>query len=150
MSFSFRLVLFLLLLVWCSGIYIEWSFPLDEKIAAIVPFLKKTYSLVCHQQKMKLISFSGLETLVCSRCAGIYLGSLLTSLIILFRLPVNNLRIKMLIAAASPMFIDIILSSMKIYHYSKTIAFLTGFLLGSVGFLYLYAGLNQLMKEFKN
>ena len=47
------------------------------------------------------------------------------------------------------MFVDVILYSTGIYTYSKTIAFSTGILLGSVGFLYIHEGILNLIKEKK-
>ena len=57
---------------------------------------------------------------------------------------------KILYVAAVPMIADVLLYSLKIYRYSKPAAFLTGLLLGSAGFLYLYAGLKNLILEMKN
>jgi hypothetical protein len=45
---------------------------------------------------------------------------------------------------------DVILYSLNIYHYSKLMAFSSGFLLGSVGFIYLYEGLNNLIRELNS
>jgi len=48
------------------------------------------------------------------------------------------------------MLLDITAYSTGIYHYSKLIAFITGFLLGSAAFSYFYNGLIQLFIEIKN
>lgn len=149
MRIQYRLILFIILLLWSGGIFLEWFLKFDDNLLLGLPFLQKTYALVCHQQKTKLILFDHGETLTCARCIGIYLGLLFTSVIVLFRSPKAILHIKFLFVAATPIFIDVILYSFNIYHYSKMIAFITGFLLGSVGFLYLYAGLNNLIREMK-
>lgn len=149
MKRSYSLVLFFLLLFWCLGIFSEWLIKIDEHFVFALPFLQKTYSLVCHQEKNKLLFFDGVGTLVCARCTGIYLGLLVSSLLVLFKLPKIKFRINILLAATLPMIIDVLLGSLKIYTYSKLLAFSTGLFLGSIGFFYLYAGLNNLILELK-
>ncbi|MCX6174296.1 MAG: DUF2085 domain-containing protein [Ignavibacteriales bacterium] len=149
MKRSYSLILFFLFLIWFLGIFIEWFIKIDEHFVFALPYLQKTYSLVCHQEKNKLLLFDGIETLTCARCTGIYLGLLLSSLLVLFKLPKRKLHIKILLVAAAPMIADVLLTSLNIYAYSKLIAFFTGLLLGSFGFFYLYAGLNNLILELK-
>ena len=105
------------------------------------------YSHVCHQNPEKTISINGHSLLVCSRCAGIYIGSLVSALILLVVpfIKVNN--IKYLIFASLPMFIDVILYSIGVYTYSKTIALFSGFLFGIAGIIYIYKGLQILLAE---
>ncbi|MFA5806602.1 MAG: DUF2085 domain-containing protein [Melioribacteraceae bacterium] len=150
MRLQYRLIIFIILLIWCAGIFLEWFLNFEDHLLLGLPFLQKTYSLVCHQEKAKLLFFDHGETLTCARCTGIYLGLLFTSIIVLFSIPKKELHIKFLFIAAAPMISDVILYSLNIYHYSKMIALTTGFLLGSVGFLYLYAGLNNLIRELKS
>jgi uncharacterized membrane protein len=135
--------------VWCIGFFFEWLIPLNEKLLALLPFLHQTYSLICHQQKVKLITFHGFESLVCSRCAGIYIGLFAGSLLAIFRLPQKNPNIKVLSVCILIMLLDIAAYSIGIYHYSKLIAFITGFLLGSIAFSYFYNGVIQLFTEIK-
>ena len=150
MRFQYRLVLFFVLLLWFSGIFVEWLISIDNHFLFALPFLQKTYSLVCHQEKAKLLLFNNGETLTFARCTGIYLGLLLVSFVFLFKDFKKKFPVKFLLYASIPMFADVILYSMNAYHYSKLIAFSTGLLLGSVGFLYLYNGLNNLILEMKN
>lgn len=150
MKRSYSLILFFLFLIWFLGIFIEWFTKIDEHFVFALPYLQKTYSLVCHQEKNKLLLFGGIETLTCARCTGIYLGLLLSSLLVLFKLPEGKPHIKILLVAAAPMIADVLLTSLNIYAYSKLIAFFTGLLLGSIGFFYLYAGLNKLILELKS
>lgn len=149
MKRSYSLILFFLFLIWFLGIFIEWFIKIDQHFVFALPYLQKTYSLVCHQEKNKLLLFDGIETLTCARCTGIYLGLLVSSLLVLFRLPKWKLHINILLIAAAPMIADVLLTSLNIYAYSKLIAFFTGLLLGSFGFFYLYAGLNNLILELK-
>jgi len=149
MKRSHCLIIFFLLLIWTLGIFIEWFTKIDEHFILVLPYLQKTYSLVCHQEKNKLFLFYGAETLTCARCTGIYLGLLLSSFFVLIKLPKWKLHVNILLIAAVPMISDVLLTSLNIYAYSKLIAFSTGLLLGSTGFFYLYAGLNNLILEFK-
>ena len=150
MSLSIRVIIFFLLAVWCIGFFFEWLIPLNEKLLTLLPFLHQTYSLICHQEKVKLITSHGFESLVCSRCAGIYIGLLTGSLLSIFRKPLKNTSIKILLICTALMLLDITAYSTGIYHYSKLIAFITGFLLGSAAFSYFYNGLIQLFIEIKN
>ena len=149
MKRNHSLILFILILIWFLGIFIEWFIKIDQHFVFALPYLQKTYSLVCHHEKNKLLLFGGIETLTCARCTGIYLGLLLSSFLVLIKLPKWKLHINILFIAAAPMITDVLLTSFNIYAYSKSIAFSTGLLLGSIGFFYLYAGLNNLILEFK-
>jgi uncharacterized membrane protein len=147
MRITYRLLLFFILALWCFGIFIELFVPYEENLLFAVPFLKKSYSLVCHQQASKLIPFEHGESLACARCTGIYLGLLLSSFISLFYFKMAKPGIKYLFISAVPMTADVILYSLNVYPYLKISAFVTGLLLGSTGFLYLYAGLKNLLAE---
>jgi uncharacterized membrane protein len=144
-----RITISILIALWCIGFFFEWLIPLNEKLLTLLPFLHQTYSLVCHQEKVKLIASQGFESLVCSRCAGIYIGFLAGSLVSLFKPLHNNPDIKVLSVCFIIMLLDIAAYSVGIYHYSKLIAFITGFLLGSVAFSYFYIGLIHLFTEIK-
>lgn len=149
MKRSYSLVLFFLLMIWCLGIFVEWLTKIDEHFVFALPFLQKTFSLVCHQEKNKLLFFDGTQTLACARCTGIYLGLLVSSFIVLFKLSKRKFHVNILLMAAVPMIVDVLLTSLNIYTYSKLLAFSTGLLLGSIGFFYLYAGLNNVILELK-
>jgi len=149
MSLSIRVTIFIFIAIWCIGFFFEWLIPLDEKLLTLLPFLHQTYSLICHQEKVKLITSHGFESLVCSRCAGIYIGLLAGSFLSIFRIPQKNPNIKVLAVCLIVMLLDITAYSIGIYHYSKFIAFITGFLLGSVAFSYFYNGIIQLFTEIK-
>jgi uncharacterized membrane protein len=103
---------------------------------------------VCHQQPQKLITIGEIKTMVCARCAGIYLGMFLSSVLFLFKDFEIKLKIKFLLFSSVPMIADVILYSSGIYYYSRTIAFLTGLFFGSVGFSYFYSSVKELLNEF--
>jgi len=144
-----RVTISILLAIWCIGFFFEWLIPLNEKLLTLLPFLHQTYSLVCHQEKVKLITSNRFESLVCSRCAGIYIGLLAGSFLSIFKIPHKNPNIKVLLVCIVIMLMDIAAYSVGIYHYSKLVAFITGFLLGSVAFSYFYNGLIQLLIEIR-
>jgi uncharacterized membrane protein len=149
MKFSIKLLIFFLLLVWCLGIFSEWIVSFCNSILFAIPFLHKTYSIVCHQIKEKLITADNHSTLVCARCAGIYLGLLVSSLVSLFTKWNSSTHTEYLFISAAALIADAFFSSITLYHYSKYLAFCTGLLFGSVGFLYFYDAVNQLFNEIR-
>jgi uncharacterized membrane protein len=84
--------------------------------------------------------------LVCSRCAGIYFGGLFSSLLVLLGLK-KNISTKILLLSSIPLILDVILYSISIYNYSNYIALLTGFLLGSIGFIYIHKSVLELLNK---
>ncbi len=141
-------LLFLILLVWCLGILGEFIIHIFPKIAIIFPFLKYNYSIVCHQQNDKLFHYFGYSTLVCSRCTGIYFGGLISTFLIIFNFK-KDISTKILILASTPLFIDVILTSIGVYNYSHYFALVTGLLLGSFGFFYIHKSIVMLLIKKK-
>lgn len=131
-----RIIIFLSLLLWCFGFPFASLFPKSEAII-FYPFLKQIYSTVCHQIDYKSLGINGINFLVCARCSGIYLGSLLSSVLFLFLTEKISSKIDYLFISAAPMLIDVIFYSTGIYPYSKIIAFITGLIFGFavIGFI---------------
>ena len=148
MSAKLKFLFFVAVLIWVAGIFIEGLIQYSDALAFAYPFVHKIYSTVCHQQAAKLIEYgNGYHTLVCARCTGIYSGGLLSASVLLF---IPKLRIKtgkFILLAALPMVADVTLYSSGVYEYSKTIAFITGLLFGSVGIVYIYFGLQKLLDK---
>ncbi len=144
----YNLLIFLLILVWCIGFLWEIIIHFFPTSIYLLPFLKYNYSIVCHTDTEKLFSFFGYNTLVCSRCAGIYFGGLLSSFLVLLGLK-KNITTKILFLTSIPLILDVILYSVNIYLYSKYIALLTGFLLGSIGFIYIHRSIIELLTKTK-
>ena len=87
------------------------------------------FSTVCHQESYKLIQFDGHHSLVCARCAGIYIGALAISLVNLgFTLRIKNLE-KIFLISGFLVFSDVVCYSMGIYSYSRLIAFSVGLII---------------------
>lgn len=136
-------------MLWTVGAFYECLIGIFNGLIYGYPIIHKAYSIVCHQQHEKSINIWCGKSLVCARCFGIYAGLLFSSAIFLFFIPKIKKGINFLLAAAVPMLIDVIAGTANIYNYSKTIAFSTGVLFGSVLFLYLYNGLENLISEIQ-
>ena len=148
----FKILLFAIFLIFYLLIFSEFWIRYIPQIAYALPFLHQGYSTICHQQQEKLLSLGGSAmTLLCSRCTGIYTGGIFASVLLFWVNIKKTPHIRWLFVASIPMVIDVVLSSVGLYEYSKTGAFLTGFLLGSVGFFYFYKPLENLIfnKESK-
>lgn len=148
MSLKFRILIFLFLTLWLLGIFYEWVLKTNILSGIAYPIVKRTYSLVCHQDLNKLIEFNNHKTLLCSRCTGIYSGAFIISFFMLFSIRVNLPSLKIFITIILITLFDVLASTIGLYHYSRNIAFITGLLLGSIGFLYFYFGLKQFIDEF--
>lgn len=147
MRLIYRILLFLLLAFWTAGVFYNLLIILNDQFILFYPIIKKSYSLVCHQQHEKLFKIFGVETLVCSRCTGIYLGMLITSFVSIF-LPIKKEhKIKLLLFFSLPMFADVFLTSLGIYEYNHNLALATGLFFGSAGFLYFYSAVKNLLTE---
>lgn len=149
MKLRIKIFIFVLISIWYAGIFFECFTKLYPKSIIILPFIKKTYSLVCHQNSEKIIELNCGHTFVCSRCVGIYSGILLVSIFSLFIKKEIKINLKLLSISTIPLMIDVFLTSMNIYTYSKTLAFFTGLFFGSVLFLYFYKSLINLFHEIQ-
>ena len=150
MNRAIKIVLFLLLFIWCIGFAAEFILPVFDKVIYLLPFLKKNYSLLCHQDHLKLISCGSYETLVCARCAGIYIGALFASFINLFLRKSPSIGRNLLFFSSIPMLSDVLATTLKFYNYSKIAAFLTGILFGIISFSYFYSALLELLIEIRD
>lgn len=144
-----RTALFAVIGLWVAGIFAQQLVPLLPFLAGWLPFINKSYSVVCHQNDAKLISLFGGTTMVCARCLGIYMGALVISLALLLLPRIKLPDTKILLAAAAVVFTDVLLTTLGIYPYTKTAALFTGVLLGSLGFLYFYNTVRMLTAELK-
>ncbi|MEW6653476.1 MAG: DUF2085 domain-containing protein [Bacteroidota bacterium] len=150
MNLALRFLITLLLAFWLLGIFLEWLLPIIPQLSLFVPFLQKSYSLVCHQQHNKLLSNSIYHSFVCSRCAGIYAGLFASSIIALFFPFRSEPSIKFILSALILMLADVLLCFIGVYSYSKSLAFITGLLLGSAGIIYFYSALKKLIIELNS
>ncbi len=145
-----RLLIFLLILIWNLGNFIQALALLNHNFLFAFPILKPTYHLVCHQQADKLIHVFGTSTLLCARCTGIYLGGLFGAFALIFTGRKISLPTKYLLYSSVPMFLDVGFVMFGFYSYSKPVAFLTGLLLGSVGIVYLTELIEKFLSQKRN
>jgi uncharacterized membrane protein len=129
------------------GIFIEILLPIFPSLSYFFPFINLTYSHVCHQHPEKLISFEFGHSLTCARCTGIYFGTFVSSVLLLFLKVKQNISHKLFLIAIVLILIDIIMYSTGVYNYSKIIALLTGMFFGSIVFYYFYKGLNEFFTD---
>lgn len=150
LKLHYRVLLFVIILVWFLGIFFEYAVHINHHLIIFLPLIKKSYSLVCHQDPHKLINLFGHNSLTCARCVGIYLGILSISFLALFigelKLPHN----KFLLIGSIPIIFDVLFTTFKLYEYSRIVALSTGLLFGSILFLYLYNSLKAFYKEIKS
>ena len=108
--------------------------------------LKEFYSTVCHQDNSKCLLIGADSIFVCARCAGIYLGGFIAGVLSLFIIKIS-LKKKILFYSAIPMIVDVALSSLGVYPYSKAVAISTGLILGSTIYIFI---INELEKFIIN
>lgn len=149
-SFYIKLLIFFMLLIWCTGIFFPVLSVTTQSYLVSHIFLDKIYSLVCHQENSKSYFFSGIKIEVCARCTGIYLGALIISIpgMIFSKLKFHSKKI--LLLSIGIMTADVFLYSVGFYHYSRLVALLTGLILGSVSIPYIFEGINEYFSEVKN
>ncbi len=147
LSLLYRIFITLLIFLFVASIFFEIVIHTIPQAAYLFPFVKKGFSLICHQNDEKIISLFGFHSLVCARCTGIYLGMFLISIYTMIRPIIKTAGYKLFIIFTAPMIADVIFVNMKLYHYSKISAIITGLLFGSILFVYLYNGLNLLIIE---
>jgi uncharacterized membrane protein len=131
----FRIFIFLLISAWCAGFSFK-SLSGGSAVSLVSsPILNLFYHNVCHQQDQKLIVINGFPLLVCSRCTGIYLGALVTSVFVLvsFRnIKISDILFKFAIIILAT---DVIINNLFLINYNKLTAFFTGLFFGAVCFL---------------
>ncbi|MCX6148960.1 MAG: DUF2085 domain-containing protein [Ignavibacteriales bacterium] len=139
-NISIKLFFFFLISIWCIGFILPIYYP------QLYPALNLIYRNVCHQNSAKTIFVGKTHLLVCSRCTGIYLGSMISLFLLLF---VSNFKLqtKFFFLASVPIILDVFSYSVGIYNYSLTIAFITGFVFGSAGIIYIWSGIEKLLTE---
>jgi len=145
-NYSVRIIFSVLILFWCLGIISQLFIPEIHKYSLPVKLLNYNYALVCHQNDMKSFVGDGNKFLVCARCTGIYFGALLSSIAIIF---ISNLyfqNLLLILSASILLLLDVILTSLGVYNYSKEISFFTGILFGAILYIYIL----EVLEKFFN
>lgn len=144
-----RSIIFILLLLWCTGFSLNVIFPHSTYSMVTYPILKRLYATVCHQRPEKTFFISGNRFLVCARCTGIYFGALVISLLSIFFFRKISFGIKLLYVSMVPMLADVVMTTLGIYSYVKLISFVTGLFFGSVVFIYILAAIENNFVDLK-
>lgn len=139
-----RLIFFLGLLIWTSGIFIPCR-NLESPLLLIVT--DQLYSTVCHQNPDKTFQCGSQFLLVCARCLGIYAGAFLTSSALLFYKKIFRLNLIPLLIASLPMLFDVFAVTFHLYNYSLVFSLLTGVLFGSISFVYILSVIENSYSE---
>jgi uncharacterized membrane protein len=139
---KYFIIFFIFICVWCFGIISPIFFHNVKTFLIAKPFLNQVYGTVCHQSQEKTISIGEENIFVCSRCAGIYLGVLLSGLISLILTKTHRKIFYFLLLTFALLLLDVLFSTLKIYTYSKVIALLTGLFWGSTLLLFVLDQLN--------
>lgn len=130
---NIRLIFFLTLTVWVSGIISSTIINIPGYNFIVNIF----FSTTCHQNPDKTFILNSGFLPVCSRCFGIYSGAFICSLLVLFQDKKFKLTLHPFILFSSVLLTDVVLVLLNIYRYSQMIAFTTGIFFGSTVFLYI-------------
>lgn len=131
-----------MLAIWIIGFLTPILFRIDNHVTNFL--LIKSYSNLCHRDTEKCIVIINESMLVCARCAGIYLGTFITGLISLCKKS-NEINFNKIIIMSLPMFLDVFFSTIGIYKYSQTLAFITGLAFGSMIYMIVISELENLI-----
>jgi uncharacterized membrane protein len=142
-----KFYLFLAVLFWCILISFPVLFKNYSFTLNFTQIIKDALSIVCHQKPERTIYINTIPLLVCSRCTGIYFGGLLSSLINILISREIKIQNRIFYSSSIPIFIDVVLHSAGAYPYSKCVAFITGLLFGSIGFLYIFGSIKLFFNE---
>jgi uncharacterized membrane protein len=143
MPIKYRIIFFTLILIGVLFIFVEPLSAIAEDFIYALPFAQIIFSNVCHQNPDKLLHVGEYATMVCARCAGIYIGALFSSaaLLLFYRLKVKS--VKYLLYSFVPALIDVLLVNLGVYEYNKPAAFISGLILGSSVFYYFYKAISS-------
>jgi uncharacterized membrane protein len=144
----FRLLIFLLLLLWSLGILYPVFIPFLRNMLLDF-FFTQLYSTICHQESEKCISIDGVKLLVCARCTGIYSGALISAAAF-FSFREIKIKAKLLFISLSIVLTDAFLVFIGIYEYSKIMSFITGLIFGGTVYLYLIYELEKFLFTSNN
>jgi len=138
-----RFVLFFFTTIWVVGIFspcFDFNFT-----GVLYPFQKQLYSTVCHQNPLKSFICNDIPFFVCARCTGIYVGALISGMVLLVFSKQFIFSTKYLIIFSLPMLIDVILLNFGTYSYNHILSAFTGLLFSSSVFLYILSAIENLL-----
>jgi uncharacterized membrane protein len=139
----------LLILLWgglCCMIFAAPILAAHTKYPTLTAVLYLFFSPICHQIPERSFSLLGRTLTVCHRCAGIYLGLFLGSLIPFdSRLPASPLARRIwILGATAPLLLDVALPSFGVWTNGSVTRFTTGLIFGAMLASLLLAGVAEL------
>ena len=113
-------------------------------------FLYLFFSPVCHQNPMRSFTFDGYPWAVCQRCAGIYIGALILSLLpglTSGMMSQPRMRRVLVFAASVPLLLDASLPVTGIWTNAPWSRFASGMIFGAMISTLLLSGVPQFFSE---
>lgn len=135
-----------LLMIWVSAIFSSFLNPISEGFSILSLLFMKMFSSVCHQDQDKSLLL-GKEIYVCARCAGIYTGSFLSALILIFGINIKFDNLRLLAITSVLLMADVLLVNIGVYEYSHSISFSTGTFFGLVVYQFLISTMKGFISE---
>jgi uncharacterized membrane protein len=139
----------LLILLWgglCCMIFAAPVLAARTKYPTLTAMLYLFFAPICHQIPERSFSLLGRTLTVCHRCAGVYLGLFLGSLLPLGnRLPASpHARRIWVLGAAAPLLLDVALPSFGVWTNGSVSRFTTGLIFGAMLASLFLAGVAEL------
>ena len=138
--------------LWCSLIVAApWLASNEHKLSSGLIYL--FFSKICHQIPERSFFIFGKQLAVCSRCAGLYFGFLLGTILypIIFKLNINWIPSrKYLLLALIPITIDIAIRTLNIAENTFASRLITGLILGTMTAIFILHGISSIkFKDFQ-
>ncbi|MFN4111281.1 MAG: DUF2085 domain-containing protein [Ignavibacteria bacterium] len=106
------------------------------KDTALILLIKNFYHNLCHQIESRTFFIGGKPMLICSRCTGIYLGSLILFFILTIisslRKILDKFNFRIILLFSAPLLIDWSLNFIFKIETTNFVRFLTGFLISLI------------------
>lgn len=144
---TLKLVLLCGLLLLNFGNFIYLFSSLNPNLSLLIIPFNKSFSLICHEQEQKLFRLNSFQTLLCSRCSGIYLGALIALPLLFIRRIFIKHSISFFFFAVFLMSLDVIFYTAGIYKYLQWIALSTGLYFGFITLNLLKISIDNLFAE---
>lgn len=118
-------------------VFMIFTFSLNFiKDTTIILLIKNFYHKLCHQIESRTFFIDGKPMLICSRCTGIYFGSLtlffILKMIPSFRKFLDKFDLKIILFFSAPLLIDWSLNFIFKIETTNFVRFLTGFIISLI------------------
>lgn len=132
MKIRIKSKIFYLIITFSLLIFLVFTFSMNFiKDTFALFIIKNIYQKVCHQIESRCFLIDGKPMLICSRCTGIYLGSLILFFILTvsqrFRKYLDDIKFSTILIFALPLLIEWSLNFLFKIETTNFVRFLTGF-----------------------